>query len=524
MPVVASRDYRASWEIPYDFRPRIHAYPGSRSAARSCMGARSPTSAASNAATAPRHQRVKRTLRRYCLAPRAATATPAVAAPGDDQGAAQATTSSAAGSPRKSAAVAPQKPQCPSLPQQQRQPKRCTGRCAGQTSHATPILSAVNGDGDAGASPAGLVAPTPPLHTAAKARSGERGISAPSAALHQGRSHASPLFTRCSVPQRPISTTVGVARRLLASRPTEHCGRGSGAQPPSSSSITAPVPPVPAPSAPPPSAPAATAAAAHTGYHHRTKPHYSLRPSYAAHSAQWWRSPVPTIRVADRYRSPPAAREYRLRARQVRHASREDFVEALRSCMASGGQEVVPDGVVGALTDTRDAGSFDPSLHNYNVMVTDTFQNSIEERAARLQATENRMWERIILNVAPLAVAHQHVAEVGGWSVLDSGHVSSPIRISSAPEAAYVDDGVAEVDEAMAVVVRPFSDELLGDSEALRVAEAQRRWPKGREWDRQAAIQRAVGSTAQEAIIDLGIDPRYRQPGERPGCVSNRRA
>lgn len=333
-----------------------------------------------------------------------------------------------------------------------------------------------------------------------------RGISAPSTALHQARSHATSLSTRCSVPQRPSSTTVGVARCLLASRPTEYRGRGSGTQPPSSSSITAP----------------ATAAAAHTGYHHRTKPHYSLRPSYAAHCAQWRRHPVPTIRVADQYHSPPAAREYRLRARQVRHASREDFVEALRSCMASGGQEVVPHSVVDALADTRDAGSFDPSLHNYNAMVTDAFHNSVEERAARLQATENRMWERIILNVAPLAVAHQHVAGVGGCAVLDSGHVSSPICISSAPEVEYLDKGVADSNEAMAVVVRPFSDELLGDSEALRVAEAQRRWPKGREWDRQAAIQRAVGSTAQEAIIDLGIDPRYRQPGERPGCVNNR--
>lgn len=197
--------------------------------------------------------------------------------------------------------------------------------------------------------------------------------------------------------------------------------------------------------------------------------------------------------------------------------------------MASGVPEVVPHGVVDALADTRDARSFDPSLHNYNAMVTDAFHNSVAERAARLQATENRMWERMILDVAPLEVAHQHVLEVGGLSVLDSGHVSSPICISSAPEAAdtyaaCVDDGFAEGDEAMAVIVRPFSDELLGDSEALRVAEAQRRWPKGREWDRQAAIQRAVGPTAQEAIIDLGIDPRYRQPGERHGHVNNRRA
>lgn len=35
-----------------------------------------------------------------------------------------------------------------------------------------------------------------------------------------------------------------------------------------------------------------------------------------------------------------------------------------------------------------------------------------------------------------------------------------------------------------------------------------------REWQRQEAIQRAVGKSAQEALIDLQVDQRYRQPGQ----------
>ncbi|AIN95415.1 hypothetical protein LPMP_040920 [Leishmania panamensis] len=502
MPGVVSRDYRASWEIPYDFHPRIHAYPRSASSVRVYMNAPLPALTSADAATAPEHQRGKRALRHYCIGPRPPAAAAAVAALGTAQAA---TTGTAASSSRISAPVVPQ------------QPKTRTGRRPGQASQAALSSSPANDDSAVKASPAGVRPPTPPpLHTSAQASGEECDISAQRTGLHPARSPATPCFTDCRVPQRPISAAVGVVRRLPSSHPTWRCGRSCGAQPPNSTSVTAP---------------ATAAAASHTPYHHRTKPHYSLRPSYAAYRAQWRRRPVPIIRVADEYRTPPAAREYRLHARQVRHASRENFVEALVSCVASGGQEVVPHGVVNALTDTRGARSFDPSLHNYNVMVMDAFHDSVEERAARLQATENRMWERMILNVAPLEVAHQHVVEAGGVSVLDSGHVSSPICISSAlgavdAYAADLDGGVVEGNEAIAVVVRPFPDELLGDSEALRVAEAQRRWPKGREWDRQTAIQRAVGATAQEAIIDLGIDPRYRHPGDRlvrgkPACVQS---
>ncbi|KAG5507934.1 hypothetical protein JIQ42_07228 [Leishmania sp. Namibia] len=478
MPAVPSRDFRASWEIPYDFHPRIHAYPGSRSVVRAYMDGPLPTLTTADAATAPRHQRAKRVLRHYRPSPCVPVVAPAVTAPEADQSAAEATTRVTAGSSRASAPALPQKPRC--SPRRRRQQRERRTACRSE-----PIAQA----GDE-----------------------EQSISAQSTALHKASSPAVPLSTSCRVPQRPASAATELARRLRSSHSTECFGQRIRALPLGPSPGTAPAPP----------APAAAAAAAPTGYRHRTKPDYSLQPSYAAYRAQWRQQPVPTIRVADQYGSPPAPREYRLDGRQVRHASREDFLEALVSCVASGGQEAVPHSVVDAFSDTQDARSFDPWRHNYNTMITNAFHDSVEERAARLQATESRMWERMILNVAPLVVAHQHVVEAGGVSVLDSGHVSSPIRIFAVPGAAdayagYGDGSVADGNEAIAVVVRPFPDELLSDAEALRVAEAQRRWPKGREWDRQAAIQRAVGVTAQEAIIDLGIDPRYRHPGDRPG-------
>ncbi|KAG5486629.1 hypothetical protein CUR178_07996 [Leishmania enriettii] len=509
MPAVASRDFRASWEIPYDFHPRIHAYPGSRSVVRAYMDGPLPTA---DAATAPRHQRAKRLLRQYRPSPCVPVVAPAVTAPEADQSAAGATTRVTAGSSRASAPALPQKPGC-SPPRRRRQQRKRRTTCRSEpNAQASPLSCPLTDASRANAPPECPSAPIPRLHTSAQAGDEEQSSSAQSTALNKESSPAVPLSTSCRVPQRPASAATGLTRRLRSSHSTECFGQRIRALPLGPSPGTAPAPP----------APAAAAAAAHTGYRHRTKSDYSLPPSYAAYRAQWQQQPVPTIRVADQYGGPPAPREYRLDERQVRHASREDFLEALVSCVASGGQEAVPHSVVDAFSDTKDARSFDPWRHNYNTMITNAFHDSVEERAARLQATESRMWKRMILNVAPLVVAHQYVVEAGGVSVLDSGHVSSPIRIFAVPGAAdacagYGDGSVADGNEAMAVVVRPFPDELLSDAEALRVAEAQRRWPKGREWDRQAAIQRAVGATAQEAIIDLGIDPRYRHPGDRPG-------
>ena len=42
----------------------------------------------------------------------------------------------------------------------------------------------------------------------------------------------------------------------------------------------------------------------------------------------------------------------------------------------------------------------------------------------------------------------------------------------------------------------------------------ERPFSRGREWDRQGAIQQAVGERRQKGMIDEGYDDRYRQPGE----------
>ncbi|KAK7202089.1 hypothetical protein NESM_000277600 [Novymonas esmeraldas] len=443
MPSVVSRDLRASWEIPFDFHPRIRAYPGATSVVRAYMDARPPTTRAPTTATssrrgrpAPRHHRLR---------------------------------------PTQPADV-------------------CTDAAAAAVAPSTAVAATA-------------AAPHPPA----------------------GPSHARRPQRRAAPPQPACSSTFfappvadaradGAVARLGAASLSAACGqRPSSSGAVISVSCSAPVAAMARP-------------AAHGGYHPRTKSRYSLPPSYSANCALWRRQPVPTIRVTDRHVSPPAARECRLSARHVRHAPRQTFVDALRACLESGGHDVVPAAVVAALTDATDAAAFEVEQHNFNAMVMDAFTESVEERAARLQATEDRMWSRLVLDVVPLATAHHCAVASGGVSVLDSGHVSAPIHIS-AVEDGHVHhntngggeeeeeecdrDGDWAAEETLAVLVRPFADEVPISAEALRVAEAQRRWPKGREWDRQTAIRHAVGATVQEAIIDLGIDPRYRRPGDR---------
>jgi hypothetical protein len=231
---------------------------------------------------------------------------------------------------------------------------------------------------------------------------------------------------------------------------------------------------------------------------------------------------VPTVTARKRYTTPPSTRELRLNAQRLQHATRRDFVlELLRCVEAQGhgsGVDVVPQVVLDNYGDTVTAQTFSLAGHNFNAVVPDAFECSVEERMARLHSIEKRMWARLIVEVAPLTVAHQEVVDAGGVSVLDSGHVSEPIRITGVfDDPLEREEGEEEVDHresAMAVVVQPFVDELPATMAEARKGEARRCLPKGREWDRQAAIRFATGPTVQEAIVDLGIDPRYRQPGD----------
>lgn len=111
-------------------------------------------------------------------------------------------------------------------------------------------------------------------------------------------------------------------------------------------------------------------------------------------------------------------------------------------------------------------------------------------------------------------------------AVLDGGHLTDQIYLVdnralenglSAAEETPLRTAVA--DFTTAVIVQPLLEEVLMNqwtgsldpSPGAVMCGAPARF---REWRRQHAIQRAIGTTAQEALIDLKIDPRYRRPGE----------
>lgn len=468
MPSVAARDYRCSWEIPYDFHPRIHAYPGASSVVRAYIDSTPATQKAADGqqrvqkkkgktqSARPRHYR----LQRHRTATREVVVRQEwVSEPSQTVSVAQQAVS---------ASATRLQPSAPSW--------RRVRRPRGVTSGNTAPVSA----------------------TAEKGSSGEKD---------QQRSS-----DRGSSPSYSASTSAAAAavRKLIPRKPASHPAVVSVGHTPSMVQPHPPSSPQPQPQ---------------QRYGDRTKPRYTLPASYAAYVHQFEREPVPRVVVQDRFTSPPSQRELRLAARRVRCTTREGFVEELRRCCggATMAGDALPQRVLDSYVDTHTGHAFDVAAHNFNAVLPDAFENTIDARAAALQATEQRMRRRIILDVAPLSAAQSDAYAAGGVSVVDSGHVAAPIIISasavdSSPSEGYwggeEDESDASDTEAMAVVVLPFADEVLASSEAVRVSEAQRCWSRGREWDRQAAIRSAVGATAQEAIVTLGIDRRYRQPGD----------
>ncbi|RNF26283.1 uncharacterized protein Tco025E_01432 [Trypanosoma conorhini] len=115
--------------------------------------------------------------------------------------------------------------------------------------------------------------------------------------------------------------------------------------------------------------------------------------------------------------------------------------------------------------------------------------------------------------------------EEGVRGVFDSGHLYSPICrrfVRAADEKVIVEElkvkanqcvGNTEGAETTIILVQPVAGELPTEEEVLR-DELIRVAPKGREWDRQHALRHGIGPTAQEAIIDGCVDPRYRLPGD----------
>ncbi|CCW64812.1 unnamed protein product [Phytomonas sp. EM1] len=205
-------------------------------------------------------------------------------------------------------------------------------------------------------------------------------------------------------------------------------------------------------------------------------------------------------------------------------------------------------------------------LRDYNSIVPDLYEGTISERLASLREVEQRMFGRLIAGVVPVAGAlgdddDNAVVMRGGdlavTGVLDDGHLDSAIVLcngrllrrraavgasstglmasSARAEVPRGDVDGGEEEEAdgdeseesptgVALLVKPFLREVCArrapmvsgvDGVVINAdMEKRRTLLKGREWDRQRAIRDAAGTTAQEAIIDLRLDPRYRRPGE----------
>lgn len=468
MPSVAARDYRCSWEIPFDFHPRIHNYPGVTSVVRAYMDRETAPAAPkgdekdADSQKASTKNNMQKTMRHCPLKP------PSSLSP--DTTATQRHLAKEPDSPSKKTRIS----------------------CSAKTTVPVALKP----------KPQPRQVPTLPLEA--------KPMETADASQEAEQEGAQKTFRR-----RPFNA---LTSRAAAAAVAPAAQRAKLFSPPSPSQLFGAHPPP---------------AAARSTYRSRTKPRYTLPPSYAAQRQRFEAQPVPTIHVGDRFTAPPSAREVRMHPRSLsRPYTRRGFVDELRrhlnasqhSSDVGAVTDVVPQAVLDSYTDAEDARKFDPSAHNFSAVVPDAFLNSVAERRTCLQATEQRMWDRMILDIAPMAAAHSQVMAAGGVSVLDSGHVSAPIYITSQADivAAYlksVEDDEHEDDnegmkDAVAVVVQPFAEELPATAEALRQSEACRLLPRGREWDRQAALRAAVGPTAQEAIVDLGIDPRYRQPGD----------
>ncbi|CCW67531.1 unnamed protein product [Phytomonas sp. Hart1] len=208
-------------------------------------------------------------------------------------------------------------------------------------------------------------------------------------------------------------------------------------------------------------------------------------------------------------------------------------------------------------------------LRDFNRSLVGFYEETFAARRASLHEVERRMFRRLIAGIVPVAGTFRGSSMAEGkekWKknkakteeeekeeedsdglavtgVLDDGHLDSAILwcggrlLRSHTTASGPDDdsdktkgeekgrGVwGESPAGVALLVKPFAQEVcslsattVGGVHNVGIDDDRWRWrtlPRGREWDRQRAIRNAAGATAQEAIIDLKIDPRYRRPGE----------
>ncbi|RNF07187.1 hypothetical protein TraAM80_03559 [Trypanosoma rangeli] len=159
----------------------------------------------------------------------------------------------------------------------------------------------------------------------------------------------------------------------------------------------------------------------------------------------------------------------------------------------------------------------DPKEEGYNYS---WFTPASTERRKKTVKGRRRLQEALVV-----ARDSRSALEGGVRGVFDSGHLYSPIcrRFIKAPEENAIVDAhklminqcvgnAGDVDTTI-ILVQPVAGDLPTEEKVVR-DELLRVAPKGREWDRQHALRHVIGPTAQEAIIDSCIDPRYRLPGD----------
>lgn len=510
-----SRSHLCSWEIPYDFTPRIHAYPGVdhgvvRRAWEGPAGSAAPTCAQcpaipspaavqkeeeeENTASQPPPPPCSRRGRRVRWSAPAAKPRAVNLPPHRGRHAAAPRTSRSRRAPPALSATA-DAPPTSSLHQE-------------ESSTATAEHEHVPHPPPAEGTPVTVVqrphrpAPPPP-------RACPSAGFAPRRRLQQRQQPEGTAPPRLYRPQRAGQaaqqqryTADDVARLLCRSVPSQTAPSPSGGAAEASEAM-APV-------------------AARHRYAPRTDPLYTLPPQYG----QWrrWLRQNPTVPVhfADSYSSrhaPPAAFTVTL---PHKHSQRltSHTVRILQEAWATAGLPPPP----AAQHSVAGAG-------DYNGNVLDAYARTHAARLAAVEALEEAVYDRLIGGVVPIeevltqspdaaAEGLPTAAKVECLAVLDGGHLDEPIVLAGTTPMPASSPLPVEAG-GVAVLVRPIEAELRQaasnvDSGVERVHAPHKPalLPRGREWDRQRAIQNAVGPTAQEAIIDLQLDPRYRHPGE----------
>ncbi|CAD2220266.1 hypothetical protein ADEAN_000778100 [Angomonas deanei] len=255
----------------------------------------------------------------------------------------------------------------------------------------------------------------------------------------------------------------------------------------------------------------------HVPYKPRVKEHFTLPPSFASQLRSVAQCLHPSVVLAGttashpRPTTPPPTGSVWLNG-QYKLQSRQGFLSSLTKTNP---------GVMADQLGAKYAVEANSAAYDYNFVTPDVLEEAWRQRLATLYKQQDALYEHFVGGFAPISEAvatckqSSNGAEGKMFIVRDDGHICSPIELHSIQQnpsdGVYYDD---MREDEVAVLVKPFLDELPSVADRT-YNERERVISKGREWDRQYAIRAAVGTTAQETLLDLDVDPRYRHPGER---------